>query len=107
MSELVDNMCDALLFNDFDAIGYILNANWQMKRQLTGNISNSIIDNYYNLALQNGALGGKLLGAGGGGFLLFYCPFEQQDRLRWALHDLQELPFQMERIGTQLIYNEE
>lgn len=106
MTGLVDNMCSALLFNDFDDIGYILNANWQMKRQLTDSISNPIIDNYYNLALENGALGGKLLGAGGGGFLLFYCPIDRQEQLRWALRDLRELPFRMEKYGTQVIHNE-
>lgn len=54
--------------------------------------------------MANGALGGKLLGAGGGGFLLFYCPKEKQKRLRSALSDLWELPFAMESSGTKIIY---
>ena len=107
MVKLVDDMRAALILHKFDDIGLTLHENWMLKKKLTNNISNSIIDNYYNLALSNGALGGKLLGAGGGGFLLFYCPEEYQDQLRYALKDLRELPFEMENIGTQLIYNEE
>ena len=107
MVELVDTMYTSLTADKIDDIGLILHTNWLLKKSLAGSISNPIIDNYYNLALQNGALGGKLLGAGGGGFLLFYCPIERQDQLRWALSDLRELPFEMENLGTQLIYNEE
>ena len=106
MVELVDTMYTSLITDKIDDIGLILHTNWLLKKSLASSISNPVIDNYYNLALQNGALGGKLLGAGGGGFLLFYCPLEHQDQLRWALSDLRELPFEMENLGTQLIYNE-
>lgn len=105
MVELVDTMYTSLITDKIDDIGLILHTNWLLKKSLASSISNPIIDNYYNLALQNGALGGKLLGAGGGGFLLFYCPLEYQNQLRWALSDLRELPFEMENLGTQLIYN--
>ena len=106
MVSLVDSMHTALLTNHIDDIGSILHENWRLKRCLTDSITNPIIDKYYELARSNGALGGKLLGAGGGGFLLFYCPYNYQDQLREALKDLQELPFKMENTGTQLIYNE-
>ena len=63
-----------------------------------------MVDYYYNIAMESGALGGKLLGAGGGGFMLFYCPKERQMRLRNALNDLVELPFSFETGGTKVIY---
>ena len=67
-------------------------------------ITNEAVDFYYEKAMQSGALGGKLLGAGGGGFLLFYCPKERQNRLRASLSDLYELPFDLEYSGTRVIY---
>jgi len=76
MVELVDTMYTSLITDKIDDIGLILHTNWLLKKSLANNISNPIVDNYYKLALKNGALGGKLLGAGGGGFLLFYCPLE-------------------------------
>lgn len=104
MTELAYEMRDALLRADLDGFGHILNENWLLKRRLASQISNDVIEKYYRLALDNGALGGKLLGAGGGGFLLFYCPKERQKRLRSALSDLVELPFHMETSGTKVIY---
>lgn len=104
MTQLAYDMREALTDGDLNEFGEILNANWELKRSLTGNISNDFIDEYYQIAIKNGALGGKLLGAGGGGFLLFYCPEEKQARLRCALSDLVELPFSMENSGTKIIY---
>ncbi len=104
MTELAYELREVLIKENLDRFGEILHENWQLKRQLAGKVSNSIIDKYYDLALSNGALGGKLLGAGGGGFLLFYCPKENQPRLRSALYDLVELPFRMEQSGTKVIY---
>ncbi len=104
MTKLAYDMREALTCGDLDGFGEILNANWELKRSLTGNITNDFIDKYYQIAMKNGALGGKLLGAGGGGFLLFYCPEEKQARLRSALSELVELPFSMEGSGTKIIY---
>ena len=87
-----------------DTLGYLLNETWNLKKQLASKITNSIIDEYYETGLRNGALGGKLLGAGGGGFLLFYCPVKNQPRLRQALSNLIELPFSIDTEGTKLIY---
>ena len=81
-----------------------MNEGWLLKRQLASKISNSFIDECYQKALDNGALGGKLLGAGGGGFLLLYCEKENQMRLRCALNNLVELPFDLENGGTKVIY---
>lgn len=104
MTELAYSMKNALTEGDLDAFGEILNENWILKRQLASTISNETIEHYYQLAMKNGALGGKLLGAGGGGFLLFYCEKSHQPRLRTALSDLTELSFSLENDGTKVIY---
>ena len=104
MTELVYDLRESLMSSNLDDFGHILNKNWLLKRQLASGISNGIVEKYYQIAMDNGALGGKLLGAGGGGFLLFYCPEEKQPRLRAALSDLVELPFSMENSGTKVIY---
>lgn len=104
MTELTYQMRDALIAGDLSSFGSILNENWILKRELASKISNDTVDQYYQKALKNGALGGKLLGAGGGGFLLFYCEKDKQKRLRAALSDLVELPFSMENSGTRVIY---
>lgn len=104
MTELAKDMRRALVRSDLSRFGEILNENWRLKRALASGVSNEAIDTYYDLALRSGALGGKLLGAGGGGFLLFYCPKENQPRLRSALYELVEMPFRMETGGTKVIY---
>ena len=74
MTELAYELREAVVAGKLDDFGRILNENWLLKRELASQISNDKIGKYYDLAMANGALGGKLLGAGGGGFLLFYCP---------------------------------
>ena len=71
---------------------------------MVSSISNDMIDKHYQIALKNGALGGKLLGAGGGGFLIFYCEPEKQERLRRALDKLDELRFKFDWSGSTVIY---
>jgi D-glycero-alpha-D-manno-heptose-7-phosphate kinase len=88
-----------------DAIGELLDESWQLKKQLASQISNDSIDEMYASARRAGATGGKITGAGGGGFLLLYCPYEKQDAVRSALHGLQELPFQLEHDGSKVIFN--
>jgi D-glycero-alpha-D-manno-heptose-7-phosphate kinase len=73
------------------------------KKELASSISNSKIDEMYEKALQNGAVGGKLLGAGGGGFLLFYCPEEKQILLREKLR-LKQFPLEFEYDGSSVVY---
>lgn len=88
-----------------DAIGFILHEAWELKKQLASGISNGEIDLMYSAARQAGAIGGKITGAGGGGFLLLYCPYEKQEAVRDALKGLQELPFQVENDGSKVIFN--
>ena len=68
-------------------------------------VSNKSIDGFYRLARKAGALGGKITGAGGGGFLLLYCPLKKQEAVRSALAHLRELPFGLEQDGTKVIFN--
>jgi D-glycero-alpha-D-manno-heptose-7-phosphate kinase len=84
--------------------GEILHEGWLLKRTLVDTISDNEIDRHYERARQSGAIGGKLLGAGGGGFFLFYVEKQNQNRLREALKDLQELPFRFEPQGSKVIY---
>ena len=84
-------------------MGEILHEGWEIKRTLATGISNSKIDEVYNIARKNGAIGGKLLGAGGGGFLLLYVPEKQHNNVRNALR-LVEMPFSMEGQGSSVIY---
>lgn len=104
MVQLARDFRSELLRNRVDSTGVILKMNWEFKKKLAGNISNSFIDGYYEKALKAGAMGGKLLGAGGGGFLLFYVPENNQAKVREALSALQELPFCFDYEGTKVIY---
>lgn len=104
MTGLAYDLKAALEEEDLSKFGMILDKGWKLKRELASKISNPLIDKYYDLAIENGALGGKLLGAGGGGFLLFYCEEAMQDRLRSALYELTELPFKFDYSGTKVIY---
>ena len=88
-----------------DAMGEFLHEGWQLKKKLAAQITNNSIDHMYDAARKAGATGGKITGAGGGGFLLLYCPHEKQDAVRSALSKLVELPFKLENDGTKVIFN--
>jgi D-glycero-alpha-D-manno-heptose-7-phosphate kinase len=96
---------DEMEAGNIEAIGHLLHEGWELKKQLAGKISNGIIDEMYQAARCAGALGGKLTGAGGGGFLLLCCPHEKQDAVRAALKGLRELPYELERDGSKVIFN--
>ena len=104
MNKLVDTAYEYLERGELDDFGKLLDYTWQLKRGLNSNISNNFIDEIYNEAKSVGALGGKLLGAGGGGFMLFYIRKEYQDRLRGRLKKLLEIPFKFDEEGTKIIY---
>jgi D-glycero-alpha-D-manno-heptose-7-phosphate kinase len=105
MKELVDDVHDAIIANAFHKVGRNLHLGWELKKNLASKITNTQIDEIYHRALDAGALGGKISGAGGGGFLLLYVPREQQDLVRLALGKLYELPFFLERDGSKVIFN--
>lgn len=89
--------------NDF---GKLLDYTWELKRSLSDNISNSDIDSLYNFAKESGATGGKLLGAGGGGFLLLYVPEENQLNFKEATKQMKFVPFKFEEGGTKIVSND-
>ncbi len=95
-----------ILNNDDDicAFGRLLHETWQLKRQLSERISNDDIDRIYQTAIDNGALGGKLLGAGASGFMVFFAPPEQHQRIRNALQGYLHVPFAFESQGSKLIH---
>ena len=89
----------------FDEFGELLHQGWEYKKQLASGITNGRIDAMYEAARRAGAIGGKISGAGGGGFLLLYCPVERQNDVRRALAPLRELAFALERDGSKVIFN--
>jgi D-glycero-alpha-D-manno-heptose-7-phosphate kinase len=105
MKRLALRAREALFAGQFDEFGCLLHEGWEYKKRLASRVSNSSIDAMYECARKAGALGGKITGAGGGGFLLLYCPQDKQEAVRNALHDLHELPFNLERDGTKVIFN--
>ncbi len=96
---------EALLQGDLDSFGTLLHEAWELKRELADGITNGEIDAMYASARRAGVLGGKITGAGGGGFLLLYAPPRFHDVVRDALRGLRELPIALERDGAKVIFN--
>jgi D-glycero-alpha-D-manno-heptose-7-phosphate kinase len=92
---------------EIDTVGELLDEGWQKKKSLAPSITNDFIDECYGLARSKGALGGKITGAGGGGFLLFYCPRRRQDGVRAALagRGLTPMDFRFDDNGSQVLLN--
>lgn len=106
MQDLVDE-AEAILVNDekdLDDFGRLLDTTWKLKRQTGGSVSTNSIDALYDKGIKAGALGGKLLGAGGGGFLVFYVQPDKQESVKKAMSDLMYIPFEFENGGTQVIH---
>lgn len=107
MKELVEESIDILASGtNIGAFGDLLHEAWQAKRSLSTQVSNSEVDGLYSAAREAGALGGKLTGAGGGGFLLLFVEPDRQPQVRAALQGLIEVPFQFESAGSQIIFYE-
>lgn len=107
MVALAGQLRDALNRSDLDGFGDVLHANWEQKRQLASGITNPTLDGWYDAARAQGAVGGKVLGAGGGGFLLFYAPADRHADICAALPALRRVTFHFEPQGSRLIYVEE
>lgn len=103
--ELRDLLCRES--GNLDLFGEILHRGWELKRSLASGISNGAIDDWYARAREHGALGGKILGAGGGGFLLVYAPTEHHGAITAALAELRRIPFDFEQQGSKIVYVEE
>lgn len=104
MVKLAYDLQSELLSGRIDSLGEILHTGWMYKKELASQISNPQIDHYYEKALKAGATGGKLLGAGGGGFLLFYVPEENQQSVREEMSGLAELPFRFDSSGSTIVF---
>jgi len=105
MHQMVDEAIGILQHHDqsIEDFGYLLDESWQLKRSLSDKVSNQEIDTLYAKAMQAGALGGKLLGAGGGGFLLLFVRPESQAAVKSALHHLVHVPFKFETSGSRVV----
>jgi D-glycero-alpha-D-manno-heptose-7-phosphate kinase len=104
MVALAYEMRDILMAGDLDGFGSALHRGWEMKRSLSQQISTSTIDDLYARARRAGALGGKLAGAGGGGFLLLYCPKSKRANVMTALSGLQNIPFHFDWGGARIAF---
>ena len=107
LKELVFPMREALNTSDLGSFGRLLHESWKIKKKVSSRISNLRINQIYDAALAGGALGGKVTGAGGGGFLLLYCEKQKQDAVRTAMREfgLKEMKFRFDLAGTKVVYN--
>jgi D-glycero-alpha-D-manno-heptose-7-phosphate kinase len=99
------DLATSLERGEADAVGSALRESWDVKRKLAPGITDPSLDDLVRRAMAAGAVGGKIAGAGGGGFLLLYVPGPLQDEVRQALPELRELPFHLERDGSKVIFN--
>ncbi len=114
LSQMVQEFYTALKSENIETAGYILHKSWELKKSLSSNISNNIIDDFYSIGLSSGAWGGKIVGAGGGGCVLFMAPEETHDAIRKSLHvfatinqllDYKEIPVEFEDKGVEIVFN--
>lgn len=105
---MVNPFKQVLINRNFDEIGLMLDKAWEEKKKLAQNITNPEIEAHYQAAKDAGALGGKVAGAGGGGFLMLYCQRDKQNSLFQRMKELKlkELPFHLERYGSRVVYNQ-
>ena len=103
MCKIARELKDELHRNHVDAMGELLHENWMLKRTLASEISNPFIDEIYDNAIRAGAIGGKLLGAGGAGFMLFYVPEDKHESVRKQLSSLREMEFEMDNSGASIV----
>ncbi len=105
LRDLAGFAVDPLRAGDITALGPALRESWEAKRKLASGVSNGQIDDAVSRALDAGASGVKLTGAGGGGFLLVICPVEHQGAVRSSLADMRELPVKLDRLGSRVVLN--
>jgi len=106
MTDFAREIKKSFISGNIDDLGEILHESWHIKKSITDKISNSEIDEIYNKAIKNGAKGGKILGAGGGGFLMLYCKKEDQQKLKKELGFMKLLNYKFESYGSQIIFHQ-
>ena len=107
MVSLAYDMRDLLENDDIEPLGELLDQNWQLKRQMTVGISDSQIDGWYSKGMLAGATGGKLLGAGNGGFMMFFAPKEKHAKITKAMKGLQRVPFSFDNGGSKIVFSDQ
>jgi D-glycero-alpha-D-manno-heptose-7-phosphate kinase len=107
MVSLAYDMRDLLENDDIEPMGELLDKNWQLKRQMTAGISDLQIDGWYSKGILAGATGGKLLGAGNGGFMMFFAPKEKHAKIMEAMKGLQRLPFSFDDKGSKIVFSDQ
>jgi D-glycero-alpha-D-manno-heptose-7-phosphate kinase len=106
MVQLAFEMKEQLESGTLDHLGDLLDENWRLKAQLTEGITDPQIDAWYAAGMMHGALGGKLLGAGNGGFMMFYAPKERHPQIKAALSELKPVRFAFDRAGAQIVFSQ-
>jgi D-glycero-alpha-D-manno-heptose-7-phosphate kinase len=104
MVTLAFSLREALQDGKLDSFGEALHENWLLKKTLTASVSSDVIDNWYNVARASGAIGGKILGAGAGGFLMFYAPEHTHEAITRSLSHLRQINFGFEPLGSRIIF---
>lgn len=104
MVQLAFEMKEQLESGSLEHLGNLLDENWRLKAQLTSGITDPQIDAWYGSGMANGALGGKLLGAGNGGFIMFYAPKEKHAQIAAALSELEQVKFRFDKAGAQIVF---
>ena len=104
MVAITEEALKALQMGNIETWGALLNRAWNIKKTFASEISNPLIDDMYDKALKSGAIGGKILGAGGGGFMLLYVPTECQKNVQMALSQYKQIPFGMDMQGSRIIF---
>lgn len=106
IQQIAEDSFQCIQKSDWLKFGELLDESWSLKKQLSKEISTKRIDSIYDSAIKAGAIGGKLLGAGGGGFMVFFVEKDKQDMVKEALSELTYIPFKFEEEGTKVIYHD-
>ena len=106
MRDIAIDTKESLENYDFNMLGKLMDENWNIKKSLSKKISQDLIDNWYSKAINAGSIGGKLIGAGGGGFLLFLTPLERQNHVMDTLNVLERHRIQIENLGSRVVFLE-
>jgi D-glycero-alpha-D-manno-heptose-7-phosphate kinase len=106
LMDLVEKGKTSLENKDWQTFGSILDESWQIKKQLSKKISTEKIDDIYSRALKSGAIGGKILGVGGGGMMVLLSPLDKQEQIKSSLSDCEYIPFSFSKEGSLIVYRD-
>lgn len=104
LQEITNFASECFMAQNLNKIGKLLHETWMIKRELCNVVTTPVIDEIYNSAIESGAIGGKLIGSGGGGFMIFFVPIKKKEKVKETLKNLMEVPFKFENSGSEIIY---